>query len=248
MISAVIITKNESHIIGKTLQSLQGLTDDIVIVDSGSTDDTVAICKKFNARVIEPGWNGYGANKNIGIDAAKHDWILNLDADEALDDELKRSLLQLNPSQDNLVFSIRFKNFFCNKLISYGEWGHDRHIRLFNRNKVRWNNEGVHETLALPDDAKHILLKGNILHYTVTDREDYNRKADHYARLSAEKYFANGKSISMASYLSPTFSFLRNYFLRLGFLDGKEGFIIARSTARYTFLKYKYLKQLKNTK
>jgi glycosyltransferase involved in cell wall biosynthesis len=114
-ISVVIITKNEAHIIANTLQSLQGLSDDIVIVDSGSTDETVNICKQFNALVIETGWGGYGINKNKGIDAAKNDWILSLDADEAIDEELKQALLRLSLTDNSEVFNIRFKNFYCNK-------------------------------------------------------------------------------------------------------------------------------------
>ena len=139
-ISVVIITKNEAHIIANTLESLKAITDDIVIVDSGSTDDTIVICKKMNAHVIETGWAGYGINKNLGIKAAKNDWILSLDADEAIDGELQQSLLQLTLANDEEVFDIRFKNFFCNKWIRFGEWGFDWHIRLFNRTKVHWNN------------------------------------------------------------------------------------------------------------
>lgn len=110
-ISVVIITKNEAHIIGNTLKSLQGLTDDIVIVDSGSTDDTLNVCRQFNATILEPGWNGYGPNKNKGITAAKHDWILNLDADEAIDETLKQSIRQLPLQNANEVFEMQYKNF-----------------------------------------------------------------------------------------------------------------------------------------
>ena len=113
-ISVVIITRNEAHIIGNTLQSLQPLISDVVIVDSGSTDDTVAICRRFNATVIETDWSGYGINKNKGIAAATNDWILSLDADEAIDEELKQALQKLPLQDDTEVFNIRFKNFFCN--------------------------------------------------------------------------------------------------------------------------------------
>src|SRR5882762_5142095 len=133
-LSVVIITRNEAHIIGKTLQSLQGITDDYVIVDSGSTDDTVTICKNFGAKVIETTWDGYGPNKNKGIDAAKYNWILNLDADEAIDSELKNAIQQLELQDENTVYNFKFKNFFCNKWIRYGEWSGDKHIRMFNRN------------------------------------------------------------------------------------------------------------------
>ena len=227
------------------MQSLQAVTNDIVIVDSGSTDDTVKIARQFNANVIETNWAGYGINKNKGIDAAKHDWILSLDADEAIDATLQQSLLQLTLTDDRKVFDIRFKNFFCNKWIRFGEWGFDTHIRLFNRKKVKWNNAAVHENLLFPDDVKIIRLKGNILHYTVQDQQEYFAKMDNYAMMNAEKYFGAGKKFSFfKQYFSPAFAFLQHYIFRLGFLDGREGFIIAKTTARYTFLKYSYLNSM----
>jgi glycosyltransferase involved in cell wall biosynthesis len=246
-ISVVIITKNEAHIIANTLQSLQKVTDDIIIVDSGSTDDTVIICKKYNANVIETDWLGYGVNKNKGINAAKHDWILSLDADEAIDEELLQSLLQLALANDEEVFEIRFKNFFCNKWIRFGEWGFDWHIRLFNRKKVQWNTAAVHESLVFPKGVITTKLKGNILHYTVQNRMEYDNKTDYYARMNATKYAVTGKKAGFfKQYFSPLFAFIQHYIFRLGFLDGREGFIIAKTTARYTFLKYHYLKEMNN--
>lgn len=244
-ISVVIITKNEAHIIANTLQSLQPVISDVVIVDSGSTDETVNICNQFAATVIETDWDGYGINKNKGIQAAKHDWILSLDADEAIDEELKESLGQLDLKNENEVFDIRFKNFYCNKWIRFGEWGFDKHVRLFNRKRVKWNNVTVHENLILPEGIKITRLKGNILHYTVNNRQEYDEKTDNYARMNARKYFDAGKRTGFfKQYFSPVFAFLQHYIFRLGFLDGKEGFIIATTTARYTFLKYHYLNEL----
>ena len=246
-LSVVIITKNEAHIIANTLQSLQAVTNDVVIVDSGSTDDTIAICRKYNATVIETGWAGYGINKNMGIGLAKNDWILSLDADEAVDRKLQQQLSQLVLNNDSEVFDIRFKNFFCNKWIRFGEWGFDWHIRLFNRRKVQWNDVAVHENLVFPDNVKITSLKGNILHYTVQNRQEYDAKTDHYARMNAKKYVEAGKRASFfKQYLSPVFAFIQHYIFRLGFLDGAEGFIIAKTTARYTFLKYRYLKEMVN--
>ncbi len=245
VVSVVIITKNEGHIIGKTLQSLQGVTDDIIIVDSGSTDNTLEICRQFNATVLKPGWNGYGPNKNKGIDAAKHDWILNLDADEVIDETARQSLLALSPANDNEVFELQYKNFFIGKWIRHGEWGTDKHVRLFNRNMIRWNEAAVHENLTINADTTISLLKGHILHYTVQSLAEYEQKTINYAKLNAQKYFEEGKKKNLVKqYLSPVFSFLHNYFFRLGFLDGAAGFLIAKTTARYTFLKYAYLNQM----
>lgn len=244
-ISVVIITGNEAHIIANTLQSLQVVSNDIVVVDSGSTDDTVNICKQFKATVIETNWAGYGINKNKGIAAAKNDWILSLDADEAIDAELQESLLQLTTTNDAVVFNIRFKNFFCNKWIRFGEWGFDAHIRLFNRKKVQWNNVTVHENLVFPEDVKIMKLKGHILHYTVHNLKEYADKTNSYARMNAKKYADAGKrSNFFKQCFSPLFAFILHYFFQFGFLDGAEGFIIAKTTARYTFLKYRYLKEM----
>jgi glycosyltransferase involved in cell wall biosynthesis len=244
-ITAVIITKNEAHIIGNTLQSIQGIVDEIIIVDSGSTDHTIAICKKYKAIVLQTTWDGYGINKNKGIDAAKNNWILNVDADEALDPVLRQTIRQLPLDNENVLFEIRFKNFFCGKWIRHGEWGADRHTRLFNRNKVRWDNAAVHELLRVPPKPVFILLKGNILHYTTHSLEEYNQKTRDYAILNAQKYFKQGQKWNpFKQYLSPLFSFMQNYIFKAGFLDGKEGLIIAKTTAYYTFLKYRHLKEM----
>ena len=244
-ISVVIITWNEAHIIGNTLKSLQGVTDDIVIVDSGSTDDTISICKKFSTAIIETGWDGYGMNKNKGIAAAKNDWILNLDADEAVDGELKEALLLLDLQEEDIVYEAQFKNFFCNKWIRFGEWSGDKHIRLFNRKKIQWNDAAVHESLVLTAGIQKRSLKGNILHYTSNSIDDHINKTIAYAKLNAEKYFSQGKRAGFFKlWLAPGFTFIQHYLLLLGFLDGWEGYFIARTTAWYTFLKYSYLKEM----
>jgi glycosyltransferase involved in cell wall biosynthesis len=248
-ISAVIITRNESHIIGTTLQALQGIADEIVIVDSGSTDATLDVCRHYNALILETGWEGYGPNKNKGIRAAKHDWILNLDADEVIDEELRRSISSLNLQDPHDVFEMRYQNYFLNKRIRFGEWGHDKHIRMFNRTHVQWNEAAVHEMLEMDPGAKIILLKGHILHHTVHSLAEYEQKTVAYAKLNAQKYFEQGKKWQwFRQYLSPGVSFLHNYLFRLGFLDGREGLLIARTTARYTFLKYAFLGEMYSQK
>jgi len=244
----VIITLNEGHIIGNTLQSLSGLTDDIVIVDSGSTDDTLEVCRRYNATILQPGWKGYGTNKNIGIDAARHDWILNLDADEAIDPELSKAIAGIPADESRVAYEMHFKNFFMNKWIRFGEWGADKHIRLFNRKEVRWNEAAVHERLLMGEHIIKKTLPGHVLHYTVHSLSEYEQNTVAYARLNAMKYAEQGmKRQWLRLYLSPLFSFLHNYLIRLGFLDGREGYLIARTTARYTYLKYAFLNELLNT-
>ncbi len=245
MVSVVIIAKNEAHIIGQTLLSLRGLTDDIVVVDNGSTDNTEAICRQMGAVVIKAAWQGYGPTKNIGIKAAKYDWILSLDADEAIDEQLKQAVKNMSTADENNVYNLNFKNFFCGKWVKHGEWGSDRHIRLFNRKTVQWDAAAVHEQLQLPLKAKVIVLPGNVLHYTVHSLQDYMEKTVRYARMNAVKYFEQEKKSNFVKLrLSPLFSFTQNYILRLGFLDGWEGYLTAKTTAWYTFLKYAYLKEM----
>ena len=124
-LSVVIVCKNEADVIGKTLQSLQGLTDDIVVYDNGSTDDTITIARQFPVSVYQGIWEGFGKTKNKAIALAKHDWILSLDADEAIDEELKNSLLALSLNNEKIMYEIKFKNFFGDKWLKYGEWGNE---------------------------------------------------------------------------------------------------------------------------
>jgi glycosyltransferase involved in cell wall biosynthesis len=248
-LSIVIITRNEAHVIAGTLNSVLPVSNDIVVVDNGSTDGTQDIARQLRATVIETGWDGYGANKNKGNAAATNDWIFSLDADEAISETLLQSLLALKPQDPNVVYEVKRKSFFCNKMIRYGEWGGDKTIRLFNRTHTQWNNAPVHESLILDSNTKVIQLKGDLLHYTVSSVTDYLKKTSQYAHLSAEKYFAAGKPTNyLKIYISPLLNFLQHYIFRLGFLDGREGFLIAKTSAKYTHLKYWYLKELNDKK
>ncbi|HEV7783020.1 MAG TPA: glycosyltransferase family 2 protein [Chitinophagaceae bacterium] len=244
-LSVVIICKNEAGIIGKTLQSLEGLTDDIIVYDNGSTDDTVAIAKKFPVTVYESCWTGFGRTKNMANEKARYDWILSLDADEAIDEELKKSLLALSLTDEKTVYEIKFKNFFGTQWLRFGEWGNDKHIRLYDRRQVNWDEEPVHEKLVLPAGTGISRLKGNILHYTAIDLEKYRIKLSKYAVLNAEKYYEQGKKTgAFRKYAAGFFSFLQNYIFRAGFLDGKGGYRCAMMTSRYTYDKYKNLEKM----
>ena len=244
-LSVVIVCKDGAEVIGETIKSFSGLTDDILVYDNGSTDSTKEIVKQSNARLDEGSWEGFGKTKNKANALAKYDWILSLDADEAIDEELKKNLLKQDLADETKVFEFKFKNFLGDKWLRYGEWGDDKHIRLFNRKKINWNGADVHESLLLRGDIKVISIPGYVLHKTSPDIESYEGKMENYAALNAEKYFKQQKrGGSFKMFFSPAFSFIKNYFFKLGFLDGATGYHCARINARYTFLKYKRLDEL----
>ncbi|HKC35956.1 MAG TPA: glycosyltransferase family 2 protein, partial [Chitinophagaceae bacterium] len=239
------VCKNAAKVIGETIKSFSGLTDDILVYDNGSTDNTKNIVKQSNAKLVEGSWEGFGKTKNNANALAKYDWILSLDADEAIDEELKQNLLQQDLAHEKNVFEFKFKNFLGDKWLRFGEWGDDKHIRLFNRKKIKWNDADVHESLLLPKDVKVISIPGFVLHKTAGNIEEYKNKVNSYAVLNAEKYFKqNKRSGSLKMFFSAVFSFIKNYFFKLGFLDGATGYHCARINARYTFLKYKKLNEL----
>lgn len=246
-LSVVIVCKNEAGVIAGTLKSFSGLTDDIIIYDNGSTDGTQEIIKQFPVQLHEGNWEGFGQTKNKAGQFAKYDWILSMDADESIDEELKNNLLSLDLADVTIVYELKFKNFLGNKWLRFGEWGSDRHKRLFHRGKVRWNNALVHEELLIPADCSVKTLNGYVLHKTVDNLPDYKKKMKHYAEINAGKYFEEGRKSSLIRiWFAPVVSFVKNYFLKLGFLDGREGLTCARMTTKYTFLKYKLLRDLWN--
>ncbi|HVZ56491.1 MAG TPA: glycosyltransferase family 2 protein [Chitinophagaceae bacterium] len=243
-ISVVIICRNEAHVLGDTLESLQGLSDDLLVYDNGSTDGTQQLVRRSGGRLVEGPWEGYGLTKQRATALARYDWILCLDADELPDPTLKMALLTCALDDPDRVYEASFRNFYGQKWVRYGEWGRDRHIRLFNRTRVRWNDAIVHEELILPPGIRRELLKGWVLHRTVENTEELIHKNTRYALLNAEKYFRQGKRVSWIKiYAAPGFAFLKYYLLRLGFLDGWEGFVCARTTSYYTFLKYARLRE-----
>jgi glycosyltransferase involved in cell wall biosynthesis len=224
------------------------VTDDVVVYDNGSTDGTQALAQEYgNVRLHQGTWQGFGKTKQVATALAKHDWILSLDADEALDESLQRELAGLSLSDPTVAYNIRFKNFLGRKHLRWGEWGFDAHVRLFHRAQAGWNNAPVHEKLQLSTGTTIKNLHGCVLHRTVRDTVVYSRKVVEYALLNASKYHASGKRATFVKrYIAPPFTFVKFYVFKLGFLDGWEGLLCARMTAYYTFLKYARLHELRN--
>ena len=244
-ISAVIIACNEERYIQQCIESILPITDDIVVVDSGSTDHTVALSTAAGARVFHMNWEGYGANKNYGNSKAKYDWILSIDADEILDEKLVNDLKKLKKRKES-IYKIKSLVNYNGKWIHHCGWHPAWKLRFFHNTVAKWNLNPVHESLIYSSDAEIVPLGGQLLHYSYDSVEDHKAKSTKYAKLKAEAWLDNGKTIgAIKKLLGPSFKFLRTYLFKLGFLDGKEGFIISRIDAqmiRTAIQHYKYLK------
>ena len=249
-ISAVIITKNEERNILRCLNSLLDVTDEIVVVDSGSTDNTAAICEKFGVKFVHHDWQGYSEQKNFANSLAENDWILSIDADEEISDELKHSILKYknNHIPHDMVFSMNRLTNYCGHWIRHCGWYPDRKIRIWNREVGKWQGE-IHETLEFSTEIKEKMLDGDLLHYSFATPQDYENQQFKFAKMRGEHYFKKGKKhASFYMTVSPIFSFIQHYFFQLGFLDGADGWHICRITAKATRLKYKTLKELRKNK
>ena len=236
-ITATVITLNEEHNIAAALESL-GFADEIIVVDSESSDRTVEIARRFTDRVYVKPWPGYSAQKNFASDQASNDWVFSLDADERVSKELAREIEQLKSGADPkaAAFQMPRRTFYLGRWIKHSGWRPDYKVRLYHRKRARWRGDYVHETLEA--DGKVERLSGDLLHYTVRNASEHHLRMDRYTTLAAQQSYAQGKRASMVSLLvSPVAVFFRSYILKLGLLDGVPGLGIARFAAHYEFLK-----------
>lgn len=248
-ISAVIITHNEEQNIARCLESLWGIADEIVVVDSFSTDRTQEICNEYKTRFYQRVFDGYASQKNYGISLAGYPYILSLDADEALTECLKRDLMRVKDQGVHDGYRMRRSANYCGTWIRHGGWYPDIKLRLFNKSKGNWSNQRVHEEVVMAEGSRIAMLKGNLLHYSYYSIEEHVRQSDRYSTLAAEELYRKGSSLELFKMLvKPCFRFVRDYFIHLGFLDGFHGFVIARITAHAVMLKYAKLHALKKGK
>lgn len=249
-ISVCIITFNEEENIRRCLSSCSMLADEIVIVDSGSTDATQQIALEFNCKFYHQDWLGYVAQKNKALELASNEWILSLDADEALSPELQAEIMReksIDQPESVAGFSMPRCVYYEGKWIRHGDWYPDRVVRLFRKTRARFVGGKVHERLQLNGNVKK--LYGDIYHYSFKNQSDHIERCEKYARLWAEEKFETGVNAGILSpYFHAAFRWFRGYILRAGFLDGKQGFKIAYHCARETFLKYKILRELNRSK
>ncbi|MBD0832051.1 glycosyltransferase family 2 protein [Aestuariibaculum sediminum] len=245
-LSGVIITFNEERNIEKCLKSLINVVDEIVVVDSFSTDNTKAICSRYKVKFIEQKFLGYIEQKNFALAQASFNYIVSLDGDEALSETLQKSIIKLKSNWTlNGYYSNRFNNF-CGQWIKHSDWYPNKKLRVFDRRKAQWKGINPHDNVVLhhPND-KTGYLKGDILHWTYQTYSEFNLKTEHFSSISAKAYFDLGKTAPIWKIVfNPTWAFFKAYFLRLGFLDGLNGFVICVQTANITFLKYTKLREL----
>jgi glycosyltransferase involved in cell wall biosynthesis len=236
-ISATIITFNEEHNIARAIKSLR-FADEIVVVDSESTDRTVEIARELTDRVFVRPWPGYSAQKNFAAEQAANDWIFSIDADEEISEPLLREIERLKQGPDRGAAGFRMARltFYLGRWIRHSGWYPDYKLRLYDRRRGRWEGEYVHEELVVEGSTE--ILNGDILHYTVRDAAEHHSRLQRYTSLAAQQDHARGKQASIALIIfSPAAAFIRSYLLKLGFLDGVQGLIIARFAAHYAFLK-----------
>src|SRR5271165_4394966 len=236
-ISATVITYNEERNIARVIESLR-CADEIVVVDSGSNDRTVEIASKLGARVVESPWRGFAGQKNLASEYAANDWILSLDADEALSEALEGELWQIKkngPAYD--AYTMPRLAQYLGRWILHSGWYPDRKIRLFRRDKAKWVGDYVHESVIVEGRVGH--LQENLLHFTCSSLSEHLKTMDRYTTLAAEQIVAQKRKVGWLQLLvDPVWTFFATFFLKRGFLDGTEGLAIAYMAAMYNFLKF----------
>lgn len=246
-ISAVIITKNEEKSIERCLRSIEKIVDEIIIVDSNSTDGTESKVKAFKtAEFISHPWAGYSKTKNFGNTRARFDWILSLDADEELSEELQNSILETKNNLNGVYAFARLTNY-CGAWIRHCNWYPDYKIRLFNRSKANWSGD-VHEQLEYDKNHTVCTLKGDCYHYSVNSIEAHLHKVNQYSSLWAKEAYLKGKRATIFQLIfKPPFSFFKTYFIQLGFMDGYYGFVLSVVSGISRFLRISKLFNMKDT-
>jgi len=248
-ISATIITLNEERNIERCIRSLRGVADEIIVLDAFSEDRTREICENEGVRFEQRKWEGYSASKNYLNSLAKYDYILSLDADEALDTTLRESLLQIKQIENPGVYSVNRLTNYCGKWIKHCGWYPDVKIRLFPKKGSQWVGAHVHEELEFPEDLEVTQLEGHLEHYSYYSFEGHRERADKYSALTAKKFYEQGKRVGfLKPYLSAIGRFIGMYFVKKGFLDGRMGFKIAWISAQSNVFKYKELLRLQREK
>ncbi len=243
-ISAALITCNEEQNIAGALESLSWVNE-IVVVDSGSSDSTLEICRRFTDKIFHRNWTGYVDQKNYAVEKALHNWIFSLDADERVSPELRAEIEALEREEIRCSgYRIPRVAFFMGRWIRHGTWYPDYQLRLFDRRRARWEGGRVHESVKI--QGKPELLTGEIHHFTYRSFSDYLNRLEIYSNLAALDYLDKGKAVAPINLLAKPFAaFVSSYLLKRGLLDGAPGFVVAVLSAVSAFFKHAKLYELK---
>jgi glycosyltransferase involved in cell wall biosynthesis len=243
-ISVVIITLNEERNIARCLQSVQRVADEIIVIDSLSTDRTADIAKAHGATIVLQPFLGYVEQRNFANGQASNDWLLVLDADEALSPELEKSIIDTKNDPKYSAYKFSRLTNYCGKWIKHSGWYPDKKIRLINRTSGRWAGHKVHEYWQQNQDEPIGELKGDLLHYSFYTISQHIKQIENFSELWARAAAEKGKDCSrLKVWYAPKWSFFATYIINGGFLDGYSGFLVCKYTAWYTMIKYAKTRQ-----
>lgn len=245
-LSAVIITFNEEKNINRCIESLIGLADEILVVDSFSSDKTIEICQAKGVKVIQNKFEGHIEQKNFALAQANNDWVLSLDADEALSDELKQSIKHVlqNPTEKGYRFN-RLTNY-CGNWVRFCGWYPDSKVRLVNRHFAKWGGVNPHDKLELQNNFNVGFLKGDLLHYSYYSKEDHFKQIEYFGKIAAQEAHKKGIRVNQVKLIFKVIiQFIKSYFLKLGIFDGLTGLKISYRSAYATLRKYQLLRKIK---
>jgi glycosyltransferase involved in cell wall biosynthesis len=248
-LSVVVITYNEEKNIGRCLKSVLPIADEIIVLDAWSTDNTISIAKSYGARVFQDAFTGYIQQKNKALAFADNDYVLSLDADEAIDTRLREAILARKAGFSAPAYSMNRCTNYCGKFIRRGTWYPDAKVRLFDKRLARWAGTNPHDKIELRlPDQKIEHLPGDILHHSFPSIEEHIYKSNKYSSIAARAMWLRGKKSNWFKMLiNPFWAFFHCYFIRLGLLEGFSGFAIAVISAHSTFLKYAKLYHLQHS-
>ena len=248
-ISGTIITYNEEKNIARCIESMLPVCDEIIVLDSLSSDKTKEICLKYNVKFFEQKFLGHVEQKNKAVEFAENDYILSLDADEALTSELQEQILDFKKSPNSDALKFNRLTRYIDRWIKNCDWYPDVKIRVWNKNLGKWGGTNPHDLIILKDSAKVRHLRGDLLHYSYISISDHVTQTNKFTTIAAKAAFKNGvRSNNFKIITRPFLKFLKDYFLRKGFLDGRYGFIICFINALSALLKYSKLKDLQDGK
>ena len=246
-ISVVIITFNEESKLRRCIESVKPVADEIIVLDSFSNDKTVVLARSAGAKVYQQSFHGYKEQKNAALQFASYNYILSIDADEALSVELINSILTAKEKFTYSAYTMNRCNFFSGRFIRHGLWYPDKKIRLFDKRMASWGGMNPHDKILLPGRATISHLEGDLFHYSFSTINEYIKRNDEISSIAAESLYKMGKRSGLKILINPVRRFIKSYFIKKGFLDGYPGFIIAKNTAAQAYMKYKKLNKLKKT-